>query len=85
MNENSQPPISLSNFLYPRYPYRGHFTPEYLLFNANLQEFSQRVGYISSLQTSGKIAPEEAYEQVETLWEQLKQAKKELNIGQIQS
>jgi hypothetical protein len=85
MNENSQPPISLSNFLYPRYPYRGHFTPEELLFNANLQEFAQRIGYISSLQTSGKISTEDAYEQVRNLWEQLKEAKKELNIGQIQS
>ncbi len=81
----TQPDASLSNFLYPRYPYRGHFTPEQLVFNANLQEFSQRVGYISSLQTSGKISSEEAYDQIRTLWKQLKHTKKELNIGQINS
>lgn len=81
----TQPDASLSNFLYPRYPYRGHFTPEQLVFNANLQEFSQRVGYISCLQTSGKISSEEAYDQIRTLWKQLKHTKKELNIGQINS
>lgn len=81
----TQPDASLSNFLYPRYPYRGHFTPEQLVFNANLQEFSQRVGYISSLQTSGKISSEEAYDQIRTLWKQLKHTKKELNIGKINS
>ncbi|BAZ09125.1 hypothetical protein NIES4071_09310 [Calothrix sp. NIES-4071] len=74
--------ISKANFFYPRYPYRGNFTPENLVFNSNLQEFAQKVGYICGLQTSGKISPEEAYTQIKKLWKQLKQAKKKLNIGQ---
>ena len=70
----------LCDFLYPRSPYYGQFKPEYLVFNANLQDFSQRVNYICSLQTSGKLSPEEAYKQIHILWRQLKSAKKELQI-----
>jgi pyruvate/oxaloacetate carboxyltransferase len=70
----------LCDFLYPRSPYYGQFKPEYLAFNANLQEFSQRVDYICSLQTSGKISPQEAYKQIHFLWKQLKRAKKSLEI-----
>ena len=32
--------------------------PENLVFNANLQEFSQRVGYISALASNGKMSVE---------------------------
>ncbi|MFH7029427.1 MAG: hypothetical protein ACHBN1_29560 [Heteroscytonema crispum UTEX LB 1556] len=71
----------LYNFLYPRNNYYGEFKPEYLVFNANIQEFSQKVSYISNLQTGGKISPEEAYCQIKALWKQLKHTKKELNIG----
>ncbi|AFY31868.1 hypothetical protein [Calothrix sp. PCC 7507] len=71
----------LCDFLYPRSSYYGHFKPEYLVFNANLQEFSQRVSYICNLQTGGKLSPEEAYQEIHLLWKQLKRAKKELEIG----
>ncbi|BAZ39323.1 hypothetical protein NIES4101_52750 [Calothrix sp. NIES-4101] len=69
-------------FLYPRRPYHGDFTPENLAFNANLQEFVQRVGYITDLETGGKILPEEAYRQIKALWTQLNRSKKELGIGE---
>ncbi len=69
------------NFLYPRSRYYGEVKPENLVFNANLQEFSQRVSYIAALETSGKISSEEAYCQIKVLWKQLKQSKKELGIG----
>ncbi len=71
----------LCDFLYPRSSYYGNFKPEYLVFNANLQEFSQRVSYICNLQTGGKLSPEEAYQEIHLLWKQLKRAKKELEIG----
>ncbi|MBD2301852.1 hypothetical protein H6G80_24395 [Nostoc sp. FACHB-87] len=71
---------NLSDFLYPRSCYYGQFKPEYLVFNASLQEFAQRVSYISNLQTNGKLSPEEAYQQIRTLWKQLKHAKKQLEI-----
>ncbi|MBW4595077.1 MAG: hypothetical protein KME46_19760 [Brasilonema angustatum HA4187-MV1] len=67
--------------LYPRARYYGQIKPENLVFNANLQEFSQKVGYISSLETSGKLAPQEAYQKIDELWKQLKRSKKELGIG----
>lgn len=71
-----------SNFLYPRSRYYGSVNPENLVFNANLQEFTQRVNFICALETSGKLAPEEAYKQIKALWKQLKRSKKELGIGQ---
>jgi hypothetical protein len=80
MKKESDLLFELDNFLHPRSSYYGKFKPEYLVFNANLQEFAQRVSYISNLQTGGKIPPEEAYQQVRSLWKQLKRAKKQLEI-----
>ncbi len=71
-----------NNFLYPRSPYSGQVKPENLVFNANLQEFAQRVTYICNLETNGKLLPEEAYNQIKTLWKQLKQTKKQLGVGE---
>ncbi len=70
-----------NSFLYPRSRYRGSFTPEHLAFNANLQEFAQKVSYISALETRGKLSPTQAYDQVKVLWKQLKQSKKAMGIG----
>lgn len=69
-------------FLYPRGRYYGQVKPENLVFNANLQKFAQQIGYIVSLQTGGKLSPEEAYQQIEALWQQLKLSKKQLRIGE---
>lgn len=70
-----------SDFLYPRSRYRGQVQPENLIFNANLQEFSQRVSLICGLETNGKLSPEESFQQIEALWKQLKHSKKQLGIG----
>ncbi|MCU0533880.1 MAG: hypothetical protein MUD14_08290 [Hydrococcus sp. Prado102] len=70
------------NFLYPRSSYRGAVKPENVVFNANLQEFAQRISYICNLETGGKISPEAAYKQIKALYKQLKQSKKELGIGE---
>ncbi|NMG10873.1 hypothetical protein [Brasilonema sp. UFV-L1] len=69
------------NFLYPRGRYYGQVKPENLVFNANLQIFAQKVSYITSLETSGKISPLDAYNQIKALWKKLKYSKKELGIG----
>lgn len=69
------------NFLYPRGRYRGQVKPENLVFNANLQEFSQRVSYICCLETGGKITPEESYQEIRSLWKQLKKSRKQLGIA----
>ncbi|MCA2723241.1 MAG: hypothetical protein IM333_05925 [Microcystis sp. M048S1] len=70
------------NFLYPRAPYYGEFKPENLLFNANLQEFAQKVSFICNLETGGKISSLEAYQKIKALWKDLKESKKGLGIGE---
>ena len=70
------------DFLYPRSSYHGDFSPENLIFNANLQEFAQRVSFISGLETGGKISSEEAYNEVKKLWKKLRKSKKNLGIGE---
>ncbi|WP_448563370.1 DUF7219 family protein [Trichothermofontia sp.] len=61
-------------FLCPLSIYRGHPSPEYVRFNAELQAFAQQVSFLSNLQTNGKLACEEAYAQIESLWQQLQQS-----------
>ncbi|OWY68412.1 hypothetical protein B7486_26615 [cyanobacterium TDX16] len=73
--------IDKNRFLYPSDRYHGQFQPEYLLFNANLQEFTQRASYIYNLQNTGKISPQEAFKRIEFLWKQLEQSKQQLGIG----
>lgn len=59
------------NFLYPVSSYRGSVTDEAVIFNAKLQEFAQRVGFIANLYAGGKLPLEETYFKVESLWEDL--------------
>lgn len=73
--------MDLTNFLLPRASYRGQVKPENLVFNANLQEFSQRVAFISSLETNGKLSPQDSYEQISELWQELSQSYYQLAIG----
>ncbi|QIR37116.1 hypothetical protein HCG51_10495 [Tolypothrix sp. PCC 7910] len=61
----------MENFIYQKYNYRGKFTPNNLVFNANLQEFAARVSYICDLHTSGKITTEDSYKQIDDFWKQL--------------
>ncbi|MBW4663300.1 MAG: hypothetical protein KME01_03725 [Chroococcus sp. CMT-3BRIN-NPC107] len=70
-----------TDFLYPRSRYYGQVKPENLVFNANLQEFAQKVGYICNLETAGKLSPEDSYEKIRALWKQLKRSKQQLGIG----
>jgi hypothetical protein len=72
-----------SNFLFPRSRYYGSIRPENLVFNANLQEFSQRISLICGLQTSGKLSALESFEQVQTLWQQLEQSRDELGLDSL--
>jgi hypothetical protein len=65
-------------FFNPRASYRGEFTPEHLAFNANLQEFANRVTVICALETNGKISPVDAYQQIKELWKKLQESKRNL-------
>ncbi|HEY9854030.1 MAG TPA: hypothetical protein V6D28_31475 [Leptolyngbyaceae cyanobacterium] len=70
-----------STFLYPKSRYYGDVKPENLVFDANLQEFAQRVGFISNLATNGKIPIEQAFTDIESLWKELTNTKQQLGIG----
>jgi isopropylmalate/homocitrate/citramalate synthase len=74
--------IDKNDFLYPRGRYYGQVKPENLVFNANLQEFAQKISYICNLETAGKLPPEEAYDQIKELWKNLKNSKIQLGIGE---
>jgi hypothetical protein len=65
-------------FFNPKSSFRGEFTPENLAFDANLQEFANRISIICNLETGGRIPAEDAYKQIKQLWKQLKQSKAEL-------
>lgn len=66
--------LDTESFLYRRHRYGGQFNPDALVFNANLQEFAQRVSYISNLETAGKLSAQESYQQINALWELLKRS-----------
>jgi hypothetical protein len=72
----------IDSFLYSNNRYHGEVKPQNLVFNNNLQEFTQKVSYICSLETAGKLKPEDAYKQIKSLWKELKRSKKELAIGE---
>lgn len=67
-----------NDFIMPRAPYHGEFTPERMVFNANLQEFASKVSLICNLETGGKITSEDAYSRIKKLWKELKASKKAL-------
>jgi hypothetical protein len=65
-------------FINPIGRYHGDFTPENLAFDANLQEFANRISIICALENGGKITTAEAYEQIKKLWSELKASKQNL-------
>ncbi len=73
--------MTKNTFLYPYARYRGEFTPAAFLFNANLQEFAQRISIICSLHTNGKLSSTETFEQIKSLWHQLQIAREQLEMG----
>lgn len=75
---NHQKDTETDNFLHPTSQYYGDFTPQNLVFNANLQEFGQKVSYLCDLETNGKITSEETYNQIKLLWEKLRDSHKEI-------
>ncbi|WOD40790.1 hypothetical protein [Nodosilinea sp. E11] len=71
-------PSPRENFLFPRSKYWGEFTPQQLAFNANLQEFAQRVSFVCNLETGGKMSADDAYDEIRRLWKDLKKSKANL-------
>jgi hypothetical protein len=55
-----------------------HESPQEMMFNANLDEFATKVGFICALESNGKLTADEAYTRIKSLWKQLKRSKKNL-------
>jgi pyruvate-formate lyase-activating enzyme len=70
--------LAKNAFISPIAKYGGEFTPQNLAFNANLQEFANRVSIICALETSGKLTPSEAYQQIHQLWDALAASERNL-------
>lgn len=66
------------DFLYPTGKFYGQFSPENLVFDSNLQEFSHRVAIICALENGGKISPLEAYKEIKNLWKKLQSSRENL-------
>ena len=73
--------ICAKDFITPRHSYHGQVNPENLVFNANVQEFSSRVSYISCLATAGKLSTTESYQQIKDLWAELDRTQQLLGVG----
>ncbi len=71
-----------NEFISPRHSYHGQINPESLVYNANLQEFSAQVSYISCLATAGKLSAAEAHHQIQQLWQNLDRTKQQLGVGE---
>ncbi|MBX2851791.1 MAG: hypothetical protein KTR15_08615 [Phycisphaeraceae bacterium] len=67
----------------PDHPHQPN-SPEEILFNNNLREFTVKIEHICSLEMNGKIPQEEAYRRIRDLWKALKRSKKNLGIGASQ-
>ncbi|MBW4483197.1 MAG: hypothetical protein KME14_11695 [Tildeniella torsiva UHER 1998/13D] len=76
-------PSPKENFLFPRSKYWGEFTPQQLAFNANLQEFAQRVSFVCNLETGGKMSADQAYDEIKRLWKDLKKSKANLLDAEV--
>lgn len=59
--------------------FRGdNWSPQRLIFHQNLEQFAERVGLIVGLQANGKIDQDAAYDEIKSLWAELKESKKDL-------
>lgn len=64
----------------PDHPHQAN-SPEEIVFNNNLREFTVKIEHICGLEMNGKIPQEEAYCRIRDLWKTLKRSKKNLRIG----
>ncbi|AGY56887.1 DUF7219 family protein [Gloeobacter kilaueensis] len=69
---------SKDEFFNPRASYHGEPTLGNIIFNANLQEFANRVSLICALETGGQLSAQEAYREIRGLWKKLKESKENL-------
>ncbi len=66
------------DFVFPYRRFHGDASLPNMIFDANLQEFSQRVTMVCALENGGKMSPEDAYAEIKRLWKQLKASKQNI-------
>jgi hypothetical protein len=76
MEENQT--MTTSDFIYPHSEFHGEDRADYVRFDRELQEFAQRTAMLSSLETSGKISPLEAYRRIEFMFHRLKRSRRQI-------
>nr|WP_094553982.1 hypothetical protein [Synechococcus sp. 1G10] len=57
------------------------WSPQRLAFHQNLERFADRVGLIVGLQSNGKLNQDQAYDEIRSLWKELKGSKNGLKIS----
>ncbi|MEM9346220.1 MAG: hypothetical protein AAGB26_06355 [Planctomycetota bacterium] len=67
----------------PDHPHQAN-SPEEIVFESNLREFTVKIEHICGLEQNGKISQKEAYQRIRDLWRELKRSKKNLRIGEAQ-
>ncbi|MBD2256170.1 hypothetical protein [Pseudanabaena sp. FACHB-2040] len=71
------------DFLHTYSRYYGQGRVGNVMFNSNLQEFAQRISFISNLHTGGKMTSEEAFNQIADLWQALESSKINLDASAL--
>lgn len=70
----------LNEFLYPHRQHESQTDPITRAFDEKLEDFAQQVSYTCNLEVGGKLSPNDAYERLGSLWQQLQAQKEELGI-----
>jgi hypothetical protein len=70
--------MTTTDFIYPHNEFHGEDRSDYVRFDQELQSFAQRTAMISSLETSGKVSPVEAYRQIEFMFYRLKRSRRQI-------
>ncbi len=78
MKPMTEKPNKKDEFLSPIGKFYGEFSPENVVFDANLQEFASRISIICALENGGRISSLEAYQQIKAIWGQLRDSKRNL-------
>jgi len=73
--------VNNASFIHPHSHYHGELTPENVKFHNQMEDFVQEASMISNLAGNGKIPLDEAFSEIEQLWQELMKSKEELGIG----
>jgi hypothetical protein len=71
---------TIAEFLYSGCCNNESVTIEKILFDANLQEFAQRVRLITALENGGKILPHEAFIKLQAEWQKFLKSSSQIGL-----